>query len=89
MTIHGTEGALKVWSDHETSNLEACLGDDIQTQEWRPVECPPTPNNNERFVRSLVTGEHEQPNFRHAAGIQKLLDLCFVADEERRELRVS
>jgi predicted dehydrogenase len=88
LTIHGTKGALKVWSDHETSNLEACLGEDVETQVWRPVECPATPTNNERFVRSLVTATHEQPNFRHAAGIQKLLDLCFVADEERRELRV-
>ncbi len=88
LTIHGTQGALKVWSDHETSRLEACLGPDIETQTWRPVDCPPTPKNAERFVIALLTGANGEPTFRRAAEVQKLLDLCFEADEARRELTV-
>ena len=89
LMIHGEKGALKVWSTTAESSLEACLGPDIETQTWRPVECPPTPSNADRFVIALLSGKNGQPDFRHAANVQKLLDMCFVSDEERRMLPVT
>lgn len=89
LAIHGEKGALKVWADHEHSRLEACLGSDIETQTWKTVDCPPTPQNAERFVIALLSGENGEPTFRRAAEVQKLLDLCFVADEEKRMLAVG
>lgn len=88
LMIHGTKGALKIWSNTTESSLDVCLGEDIHTQTWRRVECPPTPLNAERFVLALLSGVNGEPDFRHAAEVQKLLDLCFVSDEERRMLPV-
>ena len=48
-----------------------------------------TPRNEHRFAMALLSGENGQPSFRHAAGIQKLLDLCFVSDAEARMLKVN
>jgi predicted dehydrogenase len=89
LMIHGDRGALKIWSDHETSRLEACLGPDIETQTWKPVACPPTPKNADRFVIALLSGDNGEPDFRRAAKVQKLLDLCFVSHAEGRVLAVD
>ena len=89
LTIHGEKGALKIWADHLDSRLEVCLGPDIETQTWKPLDCPPTPRNEERFLIALLTGENGDPSFRHAAEVQKLLDLAFVSDAEGRMLSIA
>ena len=87
--VHGDRGALRVWSDEHTSTLEACLGPDIETQTWAPVDLPPTPRNEERFVIALLSGVNGEPDFRHAARIQRLIDLAFLSDAEGRTLAVD
>jgi predicted dehydrogenase len=89
LMIHGEKGALKVWSTTLESSLEVCLGPDIETQTWKPMECPPTPRNEERFLIALLSGENGEPDFRHATKVQRLLDLCFVSDAEGRMLPVA
>jgi len=89
LMIHGEKGALKVWANAMDSNLEVCLGPDIETQSWRPMECPPTPRNEERFLIALLSGVNGEPSFSHAAEVQKLLDLAFASDSEGRLLPVG
>ncbi|MCB8839059.1 Gfo/Idh/MocA family protein [Aurantimonas sp. VKM B-3413] len=89
LTIHGELGALKIWSNTTESSLQVCLGADIETQTWRPYDCPPTPRNADRFVIALLSGTNGEPDFRRAAEVQKILDLCFVSDAERRMLPVE
>lgn len=89
LMIHGEKGALKIWADHENSRLEACLGPDVETQAWKPVACPPTPKNAERFVIALLSGENGDPSFRRAAEVQKLLDLSFLSDAQGKMLAVG
>ena len=84
LMIHGDRGALKVWADAHGSSLEVCLGPDIETQTWKPMDCPPTPRNEQRFLIALLSGENGEPTFRRAAEMQKLIDLCFVSDAESR-----
>jgi predicted dehydrogenase len=88
LMIHGEKGALKIWASTTDSTLEGCLGPDIETQAWRPIDCPPTPRNETRFLIALLTGENGEPDFRHATKVQQLLDLCFVSDAEGRMLPV-
>ena len=88
LALHGERGALRLWANSETSTLEVCLGQDIQTQTWRPLACPATPRNEARFITALAAGRNGQPDFRHAARLQVLLDLCFVSDAGRRMLPV-
>lgn len=80
LAIYGDRGALRIWANERDSRLEGCLGADIDTAAWRPVDCPPTPRNEERFALALLSGVNGEADFRHAAQIQKLLDLCFVSD---------
>ena len=89
LTIHGDRGALKIWANTTDSSLQGCLGADIETQKWRPIACPVTPINAVRFVAALRSGQAAQPNFRRAAELQTLLDLCFVSSAERRMLDVA
>jgi predicted dehydrogenase len=89
LAIYGETGALRIWANHADSRLEACLGADIETQTWRVVECPVTPRNEHRFAMALMSGDNGQPDFRHAAEVQKLLDMCFVSDIEGRWLTVA
>jgi predicted dehydrogenase len=89
LTLHGDRGALRIWSDERDSTLEGCLGPDVETQTWRPVECPATPRNAERFVLALLTGENGEPSFRRGAEMQRLVDLAFASDAEGRTLAVA
>ncbi|TIX61009.1 MAG: gfo/Idh/MocA family oxidoreductase, partial [Mesorhizobium sp.] len=41
----------------------------------------------QRFVDAARTGIPPEPSFRHAAELQKVLDLAVVSDEKRVELR--
>jgi predicted dehydrogenase len=86
LAIYGEKGALKIWANHLDSRLSACLGGDVETQSWKSIECSVTPRNEERFVLALLTGRNGEPDFRRAAEVQKLLDLCIVSDQERRML---
>lgn len=86
LAVYGETGALRIWANQLESRLEVCRGEDMETATWRPVECPVTPRNEHRFAMALLSGENGQPDFRHAAEVQKLLDLCFVSDREGRML---
>ncbi len=89
LMIHGDRGALKIWANSYESTLETCLGPDIETQTWTPMDCPPSPRNEQRFLIALLSRENGEPTFRRAADIQKLIDLCFDSDAEGRTLRVE
>jgi predicted dehydrogenase len=89
LMIHGEKGALKIWSNTNESKLEVCLGPDIETQTWRPLDCQPTPRNEERFLIALLSGINGDPSFRRAADVQKLLDLAFQSDAEGRLIAVA
>lgn len=78
--VYGTKGGLEVFFESEESSLRACLGEDVHTQTWQEVECPPVPSTYESFVAAVRTGENIEPGFRHAAELQHVLDLCFESD---------
>ena len=62
------------------------LGDDIETATWKEVEVPPVQTNYQRFAEAVKTGKTLEPSFRHAANLQKVLDLAMVSDTEHKEL---
>jgi predicted dehydrogenase len=89
LLLHGDRGALKLWTDGGTSTLEACLGPDIETQRWRPVECAPPPRVAERFVAAMLSGVNGEPDFRRGAEMQRLVDLVAASDAAGRMLPVT
>jgi predicted dehydrogenase len=44
------------------------------------------PTNYERFAEAVRTGKNLEPSFRHAANLQRVLDLAMASDQKRAEL---
>jgi predicted dehydrogenase len=87
--VYGTKGGLEIFFESEESSLRACLGEDVHTQTWRKVECPPVPLTYETFVQAVREGRSAEPSFRHAAELQHVLDLCFEGHKEDKSSRVG
>ena len=81
LLLFGTKGALDVRTDGKASSLSICAGADINSQTWRPVECPPAPTTFRRFAAALESGINGDPDFRRAANIQRILDLCLSEND--------
>ena len=83
VSLFGDKGALMVHTDGKKSSLSMCAGKDIDTQSWRKVRCPPVPTVYQRFVEAIRTGVNGDPDFRRAAAIQRILDLCLQSGDRR------
>ncbi|ANL29220.1 oxidoreductase protein [Rhizobium phaseoli] len=88
LRIYGERGSLEVIHRPAGSELRGCLGDDVETATWKEIEVPPVPTNYQRFAEAVASGIQPDPNFRHAANLQKVLDLAMETERERRELKV-
>ncbi|MBB2973326.1 Gfo/Idh/MocA family oxidoreductase [Mesorhizobium sp. RMAD-H1] len=86
LRIYGERGSLEITHRPTDSELRGCLGDDVETASWKTIEVPAVPTNYERFVEAAVTGKQLEPSFRHAANLQKVIDLAMVSEKERREI---
>ena len=89
LRVYGERGGVEVQHRHNWSMLRVSLGGDIDTGEWKEVEVPKVPTNYERFANAVATGVNQQPDFRHAARLQKLLDLAMVSDSEHKDLSTN
>ncbi|TCL74540.1 Gfo/Idh/MocA family oxidoreductase [Rhizobium sp. BK251] len=88
LRIYGERGGLEVMHRTGESELRGCVGDDAESAVWKTIEVAPVPTNYERFVEAVATGVQPDPNFRHAANLQKVLDLAMVTERERKESKV-
>jgi predicted dehydrogenase len=89
LAVFGTQGALEIFFESEASSLRICAGEDVHTQTWREVDCPPVPTTYESFVDAVRRGETIEPSFRRAAELQRVLDLAFVSDQMGCAVRVD
>ncbi len=88
LKLHGDRGALEVIHTPQGSTLKGCLGEDIETGTWRDIDAGTVPTNYQRFVDAVTTGHSQEPDFRRAATLQRVLDLSFATETERREMKV-
>jgi len=88
LRMHGDKGAIEVIHTPDGSTLKACLGDDIEKGIWKDIDAGTVLTNYERFIDAVRAGKTVEPGFRHAADLQKVLDLAMVTEKERRELAV-
>jgi predicted dehydrogenase len=89
LRVYGERGGVEVQHRHDGSRLRVVLGDDAETGTWQEMEVDPVPTNYERFVEAVRSGGNQEPSFRHAANLQKVLDLATVTDRERREMATT
>jgi predicted dehydrogenase len=85
LRIFGDRGALELQHGVEGSSLRACVGEDIESPIWQDVAVDPVETNYQRFVQAVTAGRSQDPTFRHATYLQKIIDMAMVSDHERRE----
>jgi predicted dehydrogenase len=88
LRVYGDKGGLELSHGHWGTLLRVCAGGDVGTSTWREVTAEPVKSNYQRFVEAVRAGKQQEPDFRHAAELQKVLDLALVADQDRREHRL-
>lgn len=80
LRVYGDKGAVMVDLDQSWTELQLCRVKADGKREWQPVKCKRTPNNYQRFIKSIRTGVNDQPDFARGAAIQKALDACFTSN---------
>lgn len=81
LQVFGSNGSLKVMTTGQKSSLHRCIGPDIDSQTWQEVLCPPVRSIYQRFIESIRDGKQANPDFRRAARMQRVLDLCLEAGD--------
>jgi predicted dehydrogenase len=85
LRVYGDKGSIEMIYDTGKSSLRACLGADADTATWRDVPFEPVETNYQRFVAAVRADKTQEPSFRRAANIQKVLDQAMVSDREHRD----
>ncbi len=88
LRMHGDRGALEVIHSTEGSRLRGCLGEDVEKAVWREIDAGTVPTNYQRFAAAVAAKQQVEPGFRHAADLQKVLDLAIETEKGRCELKV-
>ena len=92
LRVHGLKGGLKVEytnSPGETDTLAVCAGDEANTAaKWSEVELDDVPTVMESFAENVMEGKRGDPDFSHAATLQKVIDTAFAADAKGARLKV-
>jgi len=85
----GDKGAIEVDLDRAWDEYRICAGKDTDTHTWKTVKCPPTPNNFQRFIRSIKTGKQDPNDFANGVKIQAYLHYCMESDAARQPEKVE
>ena len=86
LRVYGERGGVEVQHRHDGSKLLVCLGENADKGLWEEMAVEPVLTNYQRFAGAVRAGKNQEPTFRHAANLQKVLDLAMVSDSEKKEL---
>ncbi len=76
LRIYGDLGGLEVLFEKAESRLNACLGADMATGLWQPLDVPEVPTIYQRFVAAIRGDGSPEPDFARGAALQRVLDLA-------------
>lgn len=88
LKIAGTKGSVCFDSRLSETAYQICTGTDIESDTWQSIEAKGTPHIHQRFIKSIRTGQPDQPDFARGAEIQKLLDASFKSDALKKPVRI-
>lgn len=86
LRVHGDKGAVEVLHTTKGSKLRACVGEDVEKAVWRNIVPSPVETNYQKFAAAVKSGQNQEPSFRHAANLQRVLDLAQASDSQHTEL---
>lgn len=76
LRIYGDKGGLQVSFEKSNSQLKACVGEQMITEQWSVIETDSVPTNYQRFADAIKNGTDAQPNFAKGAELQHWLDIA-------------
>ena len=82
LRLYGDKGGLEVMFEKRQSMLRACMGQNVLTEHWSEIDCPPVSTNYERFIGALRGWPCAAPDFDRGAQLQEWLDLAEQSDAE-------
>ncbi|MES2145405.1 MAG: Gfo/Idh/MocA family oxidoreductase, partial [Pseudomonadota bacterium] len=82
LRLYGLKGGIEVLFENNVSRLNACLGDNVKTATWEPVEASQRPTVYERFVAAIRGEGVANPDFARAAKLQRILDAASESDAQ-------
>ncbi|UJW84679.1 Gfo/Idh/MocA family protein [Devosia sp. SL43] len=88
LRVYGETGSVEMIYDTGTSTLRACTGEDVHAAKWHDVPFDPVETNYQRFVAAVRAGKTQEPSFRRAAQIQKVLDAAMASNASGRDALV-
>jgi predicted dehydrogenase len=89
LRVYGETGSIEMIYDTGQSTLRACLGGDADTATWRDIPFDPVETNYQRFVQAVRAGKTQEPSFRRAANIQKVLDKALASALSHKDEAVA
>jgi len=89
LDLYGDKASIEIDlnASRDTLKINRILGRDAM--EWETLHCGTTPTIYQRFIRSIETGEQDQPDFARGAEIQAVLDACHESDQTDKTIKVS
>jgi predicted dehydrogenase len=85
LRVYGDKGSIEMIYDTGKSTLRACIGADVNTATYRDVPFDPVETNYQRFAAAVKAGRTQEPSFRRAANIQKVLDKAMTSDRDHHD----
>jgi predicted dehydrogenase len=88
--VYGDEGAVEIDLDQAWDRYRICAGrKHVNEAAWDTVKAKPSPNNYERFVRAIRTGEPDPSDFANALRIQACMHYSVLSSEQGKPVRVE
>lgn len=82
LRIYGDKGGLEISHWLDGSELRVCTGRSVEKAKWRTLKVKPVKTTYQLFAEAVKKGRTMEPSFQQAADLQKILDLCLVADAD-------
>lgn len=83
IAIYGDEGGLKLIIRHnEEPKLLICRGEDRHEAIWKEVKLPEVKTTWQHFIACIRSGEPADPDFAHAASLQKIVEDATHSEED-------
>lgn len=89
LRISGTLGTVEIDSDRGVDVYRICRGRNLHTCQWKDIKASPVPTIYQRFIRAILTGRTEQPDFECGAAVQKVLDTCFESNARQAPISLG
>ena len=86
--LYGSKASIEIDLNASQTHLRLNRVEDRKDTGWEDFDCGVTPTIHARFIRSIQTGEHEQPDFARGAEIQHVLDACHESSEKDETIKI-